>query len=203
MLEDLPPDDIEDSAEESIFEEDKEHRDRRNRAAYVAAYQSPAVLAWWQSLSPEIQREARKLGLDRPALPATSGAVEDLGASKTEAVDYDDDGEEIEGGGDELADGTTHDGEEESKLNALRARFAEGIRGVVIHLLEQRNARLALEVFALATGVGYEGLSEAAIARKHGLTRAAVSKRCIAVCETLGIQPSRAMMKRFESNAAA
>lgn len=202
MLEDSASEEIEDSAEESIYEEDKEQGERRNRAAYVAAYQSPAVVAWWQSLSPEVQREARKLGLDRPTLPVTSGAVEDLGANRTESVDYDDEGEEIERDGDEVADGTTPDDGEESRLNALRARFAEGIRGVVIYLLEQRNARLALETFALATGVGYDGLSEAAIARKHGVTRAAVSKRCIQVCETLGIQPSRAMMKRFESNAA-
>jgi hypothetical protein len=46
---------------------------------------------------------------------------------------------------------------------------------------------------ALATGVAYEGASESAIAQKFGITRAAVSKRCIEIAERVGVRNHRAM----------
>lgn len=53
------------------------------------------------------------------------------------------------------------------------------IRRLVGHLMQQDNARLALNCLALASSAALLGDSMTAVGRKHGLSRAAVSKRCI------------------------
>lgn len=55
------------------------------------------------------------------------------------------------------------------------------------------NARLALDCLALASGVAFLGDSMSAVGRKHGLSRAAVSKRCIELLCEINLPPSRAM----------
>jgi len=56
------------------------------------------------------------------------------------------------------------------------------------------NARLTLDTLSLACGLSnYSGESMSTIARKHGISRAAVSKRCVDMIESLGLPPSRAM----------
>lgn len=60
-------------------------------------------------------------------------------------------------------------------------------------LASTANTRLSLEVLALVSGICYQGMSQTAIADRHGVTRAAVSKRCVELTEKLGLPPSRAM----------
>lgn len=67
------------------------------------------------------------------------------------------------------------------------------VRRLVGIMLADSNPALGVECVALVTGIGYEGASEADIARRHRVTRAAVSKRCIELCEAFGIPPVRAM----------
>jgi hypothetical protein len=67
------------------------------------------------------------------------------------------------------------------------------LRRLIGELLTQRNAQLSLECLALVSGVSFLGDSMSAIARRHGMTRAAVSKRCVEMTEKLGVLPSRAM----------
>jgi hypothetical protein len=67
------------------------------------------------------------------------------------------------------------------------------IRRLVGHLMQQDNARLALDCLALASGVAFLGDSMTAVGRKHGLSRAAVSKRCIELLREINLPPSRAM----------
>ena len=64
---------------------------------------------------------------------------------------------------------------------------------VVGELAGTANTRLSLEVLALVSGICYGGMSQTAIAQRHGVTRAAVSKRCVELTEKLGLPPSRAM----------
>lgn len=49
----------------------------------------------------------------------------------------------------------------------------------------------ALPVYAAGLNNGGDSMAE--IARRHGVTRAAVSKRCVELTELLGLRPSRAM----------
>jgi hypothetical protein len=60
-------------------------------------------------------------------------------------------------------------------------------------LIVDRNPRLAVECLALTSGICYEGSSMIAIAKRHGLTRAAVSKRCVELAERLGVKNLRPM----------
>jgi hypothetical protein len=45
----------------------------------------------------------------------------------------------------------------------------------------------------LVTGLSYCGDSMTEIAKRHGVTRAAVSKRCVELTRALNLNPSRAM----------
>jgi hypothetical protein len=67
------------------------------------------------------------------------------------------------------------------------------IRRVVAEILCHNNARLTTECIALVSGLSYTGSSMTEIAKRHGVTRAAVSKRCVELTELLDLPPSRAM----------
>lgn len=67
------------------------------------------------------------------------------------------------------------------------------VRRLVGELLCQGNARLSVECLALVSGLLYEGDSLTEIAKRHGVTRAAVSKRCIELTQNLNLKPSRAL----------
>jgi hypothetical protein len=75
-------------------------------------------------------------------------------------------------------------------------KICEVVRRLVGELICQSNPALAIECFSLVTGIGYLGDSMTEIGRRHGVTRAAVSKRCIEFAEALGLDSSRAMRKR-------
>jgi hypothetical protein len=67
------------------------------------------------------------------------------------------------------------------------------IRRVVAEILCHANARLTAECIALVSGLAYTGSSMTEIAKRHGISRAAVSKRCVELTELLDLPPSRAM----------
>ena len=67
------------------------------------------------------------------------------------------------------------------------------LRRVLGEILNHDNARLTAECIALVSGLSYSGSSMADIARRHGITRAAVSKRCVELTALLDLRPSRAM----------
>ena len=55
------------------------------------------------------------------------------------------------------------------------------------------SSRVTTECIALVSGLVYSGDSMSEIAKRHGITRAAVSKRCVELTELLDLPPSRAM----------
>ncbi len=67
------------------------------------------------------------------------------------------------------------------------------LRRVLGEVLSHDNARLTAECIALVSGLSYTGSSMTEIAKRHGITRAAVSKRCVELTELLDLKPSRAM----------
>jgi hypothetical protein len=69
----------------------------------------------------------------------------------------------------------------------------DAMRRVLGEILIHDNSRLTAECIALASGLSYSGASETEIAKRHGITRAAVSKRCVELTELLDLRPSRAM----------
>jgi DNA-directed RNA polymerase specialized sigma24 family protein len=154
------------------YDDQKKRRDRE----YTDAYRE-----WVARLSPRKRRELAAQGLLEPVvdrLDSMKGEdVSDLPIAAPENPANPDD------------QGSTNTGtavrDEEAVFDALRRIIGE--------LLSEANARLSLECLALVTGVAFDGSSMSDIARRHGITRAAVSKRCIALCEQLHLGKSRAM----------
>lgn len=70
------------------------------------------------------------------------------------------------------------------------------VRRIVGMLLSDSNPSLGIECVALVTGIGYDGSSIAQIARRHCVTRQAVSKRCGELCESFGVPPVAAMRSK-------
>ena len=69
----------------------------------------------------------------------------------------------------------------------------DAVRRVLGEVIIHDNARLTAECIAIVSGLNYSGASMTRIAAKYGITRAAVSKRCVELTELLGLRPSRAM----------
>ena len=82
----------------------------------------------------------------------------------------------------------------------------EALRRLIALLQSQDKVRLSMDCFALISGIQYCGESMADIARRHGVTRAAVSKRCVELSDSLGLAPVPGMRRlttraRYERRA--
>lgn len=68
------------------------------------------------------------------------------------------------------------------------------VRQILDIIIAAPNARLEAECFRISSGLGMlDSITEASVARKHGLTRAAISKRCVRQTKLIGIRPSQYM----------
>jgi len=67
------------------------------------------------------------------------------------------------------------------------------VRRLIGEILGMQNRSLTVECLAVVSGLSYVGDSMSEIAARHGVTRAAVSKRCVELTERLSLPPSRAM----------
>jgi hypothetical protein len=160
-----------------ILEADSaDYRIRQSAAEieYAKSYRS-----WVDSLPPEERRELATLGLAEPDLPKRSAGIGlSRDASESSAAQT----------LDEVAAPDPDEGISEADL-----RVCEVIQKLIGELIVDKNPRLAIEVLALVSGIAYEGSSMIAIAKRHGLTRAAVSKRCIELSERIGVKNPRPM----------
>jgi hypothetical protein len=154
-------------------------RQRQLDATYTREYER-----WVSSLTPEDRAKLKDMGLENAYLPGGSGgAVKD--AADSSRARWED--ETPEPGEDHSAIDQTggQDGDHEAIHDILRRLIGE--------LADQNNCRLSLDCLAVVTGMSYQGLSMTEIARRHRVTRAAVSKRCVELTQALRLKPSRAM----------
>jgi hypothetical protein len=153
-------------------------RQRDSDAEYARQYK-----LWVESLPPEQRSQLTDLGLDSPDMPDTSGSrhrdVADTPLCSISAV------EPVENPPESHAQAEPKAGTDEDTLHLLRRLIGE--------LLSQDRPGLSIECLALVTGLCYTGDSMTTIARRHGVTRAAVSKRCVSLSTALNLPPSRAM----------
>ena len=162
-------------------------RQRERDVAYRRDYER-----WVKSLSPEERKQLTALGVDAPSLPGASGGAHNDAAESSRARCEDEfveaDEPVIEAALPDVA--APHP----SHPQAADDEFLHDLlRRLVGELISQNNARLSLECLALVTGLSYEGDSMTEIARRHHVTRAAVSKRCVELTQALNLKPSRAM----------
>ena len=139
--------------------------------------------AWFAAQPPAEQKRLTALGLHEPLREADG-----YGWGDTDAAEFHEASETPEPPlepGDMPVPAKIAAIENEEVLDILRRLIGE--------LIGERNARLSLECLALATGFSYIGGTMTAIAQRHCVTRAAVSKRCVELTERLHLIPSRAM----------
>ena len=168
------PDDS-DRAADQAYEVRQRSRDEDYRKAYAD---------WVASLPPGERERLGELGLDRPSVPGsgTGAPSRDLAESSLAACEP----AEIDEDDSVPTESPSLDEPNPERLHDL-------LRRLVGELIGQDNARLSLECLALVTGLAYCGDSMTDIAKRHGVTRAAVSKRCVELTRALNLQPSRAM----------
>jgi len=163
---------------------DYSERQRARNADYSRAYAD-----WVAKLGPRERRKLRKQGL-LSAEPDRYETGKPCDVSELPLVGDDD----VAIDGDDEADAADP---ALTMVNPTQTpdydRVWEVLRRLLGELLSTPNAQLSLECLALVSGVGFMGDSMTAIAKRHGVTRAAVSKRCIQLTEQLDMLPSRAM----------
>lgn len=153
-------------------------RQRTRNADYRRAYES-----WVASLPPEERSQLAAMGLEDPQMPDTSAGghcdAAELPQCSTQPERFYDNVQKA------AADSAPQFADNEAVYDMLRLLIGE--------LLGQGNTKLSVECLALVTGLSYNGDSMTAIARRHNVTRAAVSKRCVEFTHALRLDPSRAM----------
>ena len=139
--------------------------------------------AWVESLPPE---ERARLAASDLLEPELARVVSRSGPDISERNLASDEPPPNQAGDDEPAPGSSSQ-DEEAMWAAMRRMLGE--------LLGLDNIRLTLECFALVTGITYLGDSMTTIAQRNGVTRSAVSKRCVDLSNKLNLNPSRAMRR--------
>lgn len=151
-------------------------RQDREDARYAKEYQ-----AWIASLSPEERRKVASMGIDKPDLARSSNGV---GLSRDAAESY---------------SAKTFDADEDEEPNEEPPSTINSdqiwdiMRRLIGELASDKNPGLTMDCATLVAGLAYQGNSMTDIAKRHGITRAAVSKRCIEMTDALKIKPYRAM----------
>ena len=158
--------------------------------------------AWLKTLSPVERAKLKAAGLDEPLMGFNGNGHSDLDLADSSLASETPD---IVGEVDDYLAGEnlgkareTHKPPPEcedgrSSIKTDPEAVWEVLRRLIGELMVQQNAKLALDCLALVSGVSFLGDSMTEIARRHGVTRAAVSKRCVEMTEKLNMLPSRAM----------
>jgi len=134
-----------------------------------------AYAEWVSSLSPKQRRQLEAQGLLEPQVdPFHIGKQHDVTELRLAAEDQ---------------GGAPEDPQPEQDSEATWA----ALRRLIAELLADPNPALGIDCLALVSGIGFLGESMTQIARRHKVTRAAVSKRCVQWTRRLRLLPSRAM----------
>jgi hypothetical protein len=157
--------------------DDYSQRQKAKDAEYQREYRE-----WIDSLPPDERRKFEAKGLATPDV-----AHHGNGSAKRDAADS-----PLMREGDDPAVMPEPEPEHESTFCDSESMHG-AIRRVVAEIICHSNARLTAECVALVSGLIYSGDSMTDIAQRHGITRAAVSKRCVELTELLNLRPSRAM----------
>lgn len=151
-------------------------------AQYVSDYE-----AWIASLSKAELAQAIALGVDKP-MPEefrSHGIGLDADLAESKELSYSPDMAAL------IDNEGTSNGVED--LSAMSEKLWDVMRHLVGELLDTPNRSLTAECLAAVSGMSYTGDSITEIAKRHGLTRAAVSKRCVELTNKLKLFPSRTM----------
>jgi hypothetical protein len=168
-------------------------------ATYAREYE-----AWVAAMSPDERAKLAALNLDKPMIDhdraSGTGFEEDLADSNLASYEPDMAAlvDESAGHGNDVAaaerPATAGDGAAATSSPAIsNESLWDALRRLLGEILVMPNRSLTVECLAVVSGLSYMGDSLTEIARRHRVTRAAVSKRCVHLTERLSLPPSRAM----------
>jgi hypothetical protein len=154
----------------------------RRQSAKDAQYESD-YQAWVDSMTPEERAKLVAQGLDKPMVARRGN-----GAAAGDSADS-----PVMRTGDDPA--LVSPAVESEEVAGMPMHIvADILRHFVADLMADANTRLTVECLAVSLGLSaYNGESMTDIANRHGVTRAAVSKRCVDITKRLNLPPSRAM----------
>lgn len=137
---------------------------------------------WVKGMTLAERREAEKLGLLKPYLQRHGNGAADHDMAESSRASH-------------TPDIAALVDNEEDDCEGINTRdVTDVLRHFVADLLSEDNTRLTIECLAIALGLSaYDGETMTDIAQRHGITRAAVSKRCVDITHRLNLPPSRAM----------
>jgi hypothetical protein len=157
--------------------DDYAKRQSQRDAQYEREYE-----AWVKSMTPAERRNAEKLGVLKPCLQRHGNGAADHDMADSPLASHEPD----------MAGLVDH--EEEQPETHSMGSATEILRRLVADIIYEDNTRLTIDCLSIALGLRvYEGDSMTKIAKRHGISRAAVSKRCVDITERLKLPPSRAM----------
>ncbi len=142
-------------------------------AEYESAYRE-----WVESLPPEERETLRTNGLDSPVLHRHGS-----GSANGDAADS-----PLMSEGCDPALRAEPDDPQDAPQATDDEQVWDVMRRMLGELLSHDNARLTVECLALVSGLPYTGSSMTDIARRRGITRAAVSKRCVELTTLLDLR---------------
>jgi len=138
--------------------------------------------AWVKSLPADERKQLEKSGLATPCLQRHGNGAADHDMAESSLASHTPD----------IAALVDHD--DEMVISKDAHDLADVLRHLVADLISEGNTRLTVECLAVALGLSaYNGESMTSIAKRHGISRAAVSKRCVDITTHLNLPPSRAM----------
>ena len=155
---------------------------RTQKADYVRQYN-----AWIAGMSEAERAQAAALGVDKP-MPEdyrSHGIGLDADLAESKELSYQPDIAALVDQ-EELAAVSTD-------LDEVSEKLWDVMRRLVGEFLDTPNRSLTAECLAAVSGMSYTGDSITEIAKRHRLTRAAVSKRCVELTHKLKLLPSRTM----------
>lgn len=156
---------------------------------------------WLAAMTPEERARAESLGLAKPVVEDAGGGfgskdIADTPLAAEWPKEVGEGHEESLSNGVYPAKGTFVLFPEGDGGRDVDETVWDAVRRLVAEVLSQSDRSLAVECLALSSGMSYLGDSMVEVARRHGVTRAAVSKRCVDLTDKLGLPPSRAMRSR-------
>ena len=138
--------------------------------------------AWVKSMTLDERREAERLGLLKPCIQRHGNGAADHDMAESSRASHTPD----------IAALVDHE-DEEPEAHSMGSA-TEILRRLVDDIVSEDNTRLTIDCLSIALGLRvYAGDSMTQIANRHGITRAAVSKRCVDITQRLKLPPSRAM----------
>jgi hypothetical protein len=169
-------------------QDDYAPRQNQRDREYQDAWDSPEVREWIASLAPDERRRLEAEGHLKPMIARHGNGMSDRDlADSSLASEQPDIIAEIEP--EPVTRAVGLENSDERLMDMLRRLLAE--------VVSQKNAKLTLECLAIACGLNLvDGDSMQDVARRHGISRAAVSKRCVDITEKLNLPPSRAMRSK-------